>query len=470
MTERRMIERTSDITGTPVGRTLLKISAPMSLGILGVLLVGLADAFFLARVGETELAAIGFIYPVIVAISAFSIGMSAGANTALSQAIGRDAEDRQIAKLTLHAAGFGAVLGLSLGGLLTLAGPYLFARLGARDAVLDAVLAYLPWWAASFPILVVTMILNASFRARGDGATPAAIMVMTAVLNIALTPVLVFGLGPIEALGMAGASISTLVARALVGALALCLTMRRGQITLARCEAPSLRWLLREITSVGLPAAASRGINPAGMALVTAAVATVSEQAVAGFGAAARVQSVTLVPFFALSAGLAPVIGQAWGAERPDRAREAMRLATWFSVIYGLLAGLSLWAFADPLARVMTAKGTAAGFTAQYLRVVGWSLAGYGLLVAANAALTARSRATWALWLSLARIGVIFVPLAWVGVTLFGYAGILAAAVLANAVGAWGALSATQASDLLRARAVNGSATLLRRITASGHG
>lgn len=442
----------------------------MSLGILGVLLVGLADAFFLARVGEAELAAIGFVYPVIVAVSAFSIGLSAGANTALSQAIGRGTPDRQIAKLLLHAVGLGAALGLAVGGLLALSGPYLFALLGAREAVLDAVLAYLPWWAASFPILVVTMILNAGFRARGDGATPSAMMVMTAVLNIGLTPVLVFGLGPVEALGMAGAGISTLIARMLAGAVALALTIRRGQITLARCEGPGLRWSLREITSVGLPAAASRGINPAGMALVTAAVATVGDEAVAGFGAAARVQSVTLVPFFALSAGLAPVIGQAWGAQLPDRAREAVRLATWFSVLYGLLAGLSLWAFADPLARAMTANGTAAEFTAQYLRVVGWSLAGYGLVVAANAALTARSRATWALGLSLARIGLIYVPLAWVGVTLFGYTGILAAAVLANALGAWGALSATQANDLLRARAVDGSATFLRRMTASGHG
>jgi len=63
----------------------------MSLGILGVLLVGLADAHFLfSRAGGAELAAIGFIYPVIVAISAFSVGMSAGANTALSQ--GRSGE------------------------------------------------------------------------------------------------------------------------------------------------------------------------------------------------------------------------------------------------------------------------------------------------------------------------------------------------------------------------------------------
>ncbi|AHM05083.1 Multi antimicrobial extrusion protein [Roseibacterium elongatum DSM 19469] len=460
------------LTRTPVARALLKISAPMSLGILGVLLIGLADAYFLARVGEAELAAIGFVYPVIVAVSAFSIGMSAGANTALSQAIGREAPRPHVARMTFYATGFGAALGCAIAALLALSAPWLFAALGARGAVLDAVLAYIPWWAASFPILVVTMILNAAFRAAGDGATPSAMMVLTAVLNIALTPLFVFGWGPIAAFGMAGAGIATLIARAIAGAVVLALAIRRGRLSAARCEGPSLRASIAEMTSVGLPAALSRAINPAGMALVTAAVATVGDQAVAGFGAAARVQSVTLVPFFALSAGLAPIVGQAWGAELPDRAREAVRIGTWFAVAYGLIAGLALWVFAMPLAQLMTDSGTAAEFTAQYLGIVGWSLAGYGLVIAANAALTARSRAAWALGLSLTRIGLFYVPLAWLGVSLFGYAGILAAAVIANAMGAWLALSATQVNDLTRARwrFLTAPAAAMQRLSRPRHG
>ena len=59
----------ADLNSGPVSRKLVQVSAPMSLGILGVLLVGLSDAFFLARLGEAQLAAIGFVYPVIVAVS-----------------------------------------------------------------------------------------------------------------------------------------------------------------------------------------------------------------------------------------------------------------------------------------------------------------------------------------------------------------------------------------------------------------
>lgn len=216
-----MSSRDTDMTQGSVGGLLWRVSAPMSLGILGVLMVGLADAFFLARVGEVELAAVGFVYPVIVAVSAFSIGMSAGANTVLSQAIGRTESGNSLSCRALHAVGFGALIGLGVGSALWLVAPVLFTALGARGEVHAAILAYLPWWAASFPILVVTMILNAAFRAGGDGLTPSALMVATAVVNIAMTPLLVFGIGTIEGLGMAGAGIATLAARMLVGVLAL---------------------------------------------------------------------------------------------------------------------------------------------------------------------------------------------------------------------------------------------------------
>ncbi len=468
-----MTTENRDLTQGPVGRALLRVSAPMSLGILGVLAVGVADSFFLARVGPDELAAIGFAYPVIVAFSAFSLGMSAGANTALSQAIGRGEDDRAVARLALHALAFGLAIGLTLGLGIWAMSPLLFPVLGAEGAVLDAILVYVPWWAMSFPFLIGTMILNSAFRAEGDGFTPSAIMVLTAVLNVGLTWLLVFGYGPVPAYGMAGAGMGTLLARACGAVLVLGLAIRRRRLAAGPRPAAHLLTSIREITSVGLPAAASRAVNPMGMTIVTAAVATLGAPAVAGFGAATRIEAVALVPFFALSSGLAPVIGQAWGAGKQDRARHAARLAGLFALGYGLGVGLALAVFAGPLADFMTADGDAsADYTARYLRIVGLSLAGYGIIVATNSALTARSQAVWALGLSMGRVALIYVPLAWIGVSVFGYTGILAAAVIANILGAWGAVIAAYLNRLLpsRARSLTVPARQIARITGSPDG
>jgi putative MATE family efflux protein len=433
----------------PVWRRIFGVGAPMTLGILGVLSVGLADAFFLARVGATELAAVGFVYPVIVAVSAFSVGLSAGANATLSQALGAGTAERDVGRMGLHAAALGLGIGLALGGLLWAAAPWLFAALGAEAAVLERILEYLPWWAASFPILMVTMVTNAGFRAAGDGTTPAAMMVATAVGNIALTPVLVFGLGPFAQMGMAGAGIATFTARAIIASAVILLALRRGTLVISSRPFQSAISSMSKTLSTGLPAAAARGVNPAGMAVVTAAVATLGDTAVAGFGAAARVQAIAMVPFFGLSAGLAPVIGQAWGRGDAGRARDAMRVATGFALAYGIGLALLLWAFGDGIARLMANDSGAAAFTGQYLKVVGWSFGAYGVVLAANAAMTARSQARWALGLSLLRIGALYIPAAWAGVMLFGYAGVLGATVLANLLAGWGALIAVRHKALL---------------------
>jgi len=437
-----------NLTEGPVWRSLLVVSAPMSLGIFGVLAIGLADAYFLARAGQNELAAIGFIYPIIVAISAMSIGLSAGANAAISQAMGAGRKKEAIVRLILHGAGIACLLGICIAVLLWQGAPLLFGLLGAQGAVLENVLAYVPFWAASFPFLTTTMLFEASFRAHGDGGRAAFIMVFTAIVNIALTPLLVFGYWIFPEMGMAGAGMSTLIARFLALGLALSIAYRREIVQPVQSPLQSLTASARKITAVGFPAALSRGVNPAGMAIVTAAVATVGEAAVAGFGAAARVQSIALIPFLALASGLAPVIGQSWGKGDGNRAGATMQTAALFCVFYGVVVGIALIVFADLLADIMTASGEAARYTSRYLQVVGLSLFGYGIVLASNAALTARSRASWALAISLTRIGILYVPLAWIGVSVMGYTGILVAAVVANVAIVWLALVITQANAL----------------------
>jgi len=440
---------THTLTEGPVSRAILVVSAPMAIGVLAVLSVGIADAYFLGQIGTAELAAVAFIFPVTSTIISLSIGLSAGTNAALSQAIGRGASDSTLRRKTVHALGVGAVMGVAVAALTWVSAPVLFGALGAEGAVLDAVLAYMPLWCLSFPLLVVVMICETAFRARGDGARAATVMTTQAVVNIALDPLFIFGWWIVPQMDTEGAALATLVARILSAALALTWAWRRGLLGRSGGLFDGFTTSARQMFSVGVPAAMSNAINPAGLAMVTAAVATLGDVAVGGFGAATRIQALALVPFLALSAGIGPVIGQNWGADQQARARDAMRLTFLFCAGYGLVVALILMIAADPIAAWIASSPEAATYTAQYLRVVGWSLAGYGILVTANAAMNARSRAVWSMALSLGRIFAVYLPLAWLGVWLFGYTGILAAAATANVLVIWAALIATRATGLL---------------------
>ena len=438
-----------DLNEGSVGHALISVSAPMTLGILGVLSVGLADAFFLARHSDASLAAIGFVYPVIVALVSLSIGLSAGTNTVVSQAIGKGERGAKRQRLTLHAMGLAATMACTVSLVFYLAAPWLFSLMGAKGDVLDAILGYVPYWCLSFPPMVTGMALNATFRAAGRSGVAATVMAVQAVLNIALDPLFIFGMAGLPALGAEGAGLATFLARGIAFLGLLTFALHQGAIRLDCAPLTDLRKSIRRIARVGLPAALSNAINPAGMAAVTAAVAVVGDAAVAGFGAAARVQSILFVPMLALSSGIGPVVGQAWGAERYERAREAMRLSVLICLGYGLSLAIALLVFATPIATLMTGGDGAAPYTAQYLRIVGWGFFGYGILVTANAAMNARDRALWSMGLSVARIAVIFVPFAWLGVWLWEYNGALLAALTANVIGAWAALIATRATGLL---------------------
>jgi putative MATE family efflux protein len=420
----------------------------MSFGIFSVIAVGLADAYFLGQVSGAALAAVGFIYPVITALTSLSIGLSAGANAALSQRIGAGADDDDTQRLGLHAIGLGVLLSLLIAAVIWVTFPALFGALGAKGDVAVEVAAYMPLWAISFPFLVTMMITNSVFRAHGDGATSAAIMIVAAFFGIALNPLLIFGWGPIPEMATAGAALATLIGRIVAMALALWIAWRRGLLGVCGHLLTGVFKSCAKILKVGVPASVSNAINPAGMALVTAAVATVGDAAVAGFGAAGRVQSILLVPLMALSSGIGPVVGQNWGAQKTDRAQGATGWAFGFCAVYGLALGVGLMIYATPISALLASGEDDLAYAAQYLRIVGLTMFGYGIIVIANSAMNARDKALWSMSLSLGRIFVIYLPLAWIGVALMGYTGIVIAAAFANIIGAVAAVYATRKTGL----------------------
>lgn len=452
-----------DLTTGSEGRRLLQLGGPMTLGVLGVISVGFVDALVLGQVGTTELAAVGFIYPLAIAFTSLSIGLSAGAAAVLSNDIGAE---RPAERTALQVFGLGAAVGLLAAAIIALAHRPMLSALGASGDVYAAAIDYFAWWCASFPFLVAFMAIGSILRAHGDATAQAVLMVGMAAINIALTPIFVFGSSyglPID--GAAGAGAATFVARvlALVAALAYAARLKRY---LRACARPTegLSPVAARLARVAGPSAASNAINPTGLALVTAAVATLGDAAVAGFGAATRVQSVLLVPMLALSGAIGPLVGQNWGAQLYDRARRGLAVAWAFSLAYGAVAGLALAVAAEPLLRLLTDDADAVAFGALYLRVVGWTLFGYGMLVITNGALNGREAPTPAFIASAARVVLVYVPLAWLGVTVAGEVGLVAAAAFANVAGAvFAVLAARSASLGVSAGDVVGAASTSQR-------
>ncbi|RMF83839.1 MAG: MATE family efflux transporter, partial [Nitrospirae bacterium] len=196
-----------------VGRTLAGLALPMVVGLFAVIAFNVADAYFIARLGTAPLAAVGFTFPVALVVGSLGIGLGTGTASALSRAIG-EGDGGRVRRLATDAIvlALGVALAICLLGLATL--EPLFRLLGAPDALLPRIREYMAIWYLGAPFLIVPMVGNNAIRATGDARVPSAIMVSAALLNVVLDPLLIFGLAGLPRLGLRGAAIATVAARA----------------------------------------------------------------------------------------------------------------------------------------------------------------------------------------------------------------------------------------------------------------
>ena len=205
----------------------------------------------------------------------------------------------------------------------------------------------------------------------------------------------------------------------------------------------------KAILSVAGPAAFSNAINPVGLSVLTALLASQGEAAVAGFGAAGRLQSFAVVPLLALSGSIGAIVGQNWGANRPDRARRAMWWSGLFCVVYGLATAIVLFLTGNWFADFFTDNPAVIEEFDRYLVISVWGYAGFGLLIVANGALNAVDKAGFALAQSAARVFLVMLPFGWLLRASYGSDAIYAAELIANLAG--GALAAFIVWRILRA-------------------
>lgn len=421
-----------DLTTGPVASRLRRQAAPLALGLVAIFSFEAVDLFYISRLGDKPLAAIGFTLPVIWLLYGIGIGFEAGAASCVSRAVGSGRHElarRLTTDTALLAAG--VALLLCFIGLATI-GP-VFRLLGAPPDLLPQIDRYMGVWYWVEPMDAALWTCLASIRARGNAALESKIIIAAALLNLALDPLFIFGLLGFPRLEIQGAAVATLVSNAIMLAFTTWYLHRRLHV-FASIIAP-IRDVLdswKHMLAIGLPAMVTNAIIPLSSAIVVAMLADFGIEAVAGYGIAMRIEPMALIPFYALSAISSPFFGQNIGALRFDRLYEARRVITRFCLGFGLLLALAVSLFAQPLTSLFTHTPAIAGVACLYLWLVSWSWGAYGIVMSVNAAFNGSGRPMPAVVLSSLRVIVVFLPLALIGRWLFGLHGLFAAAAIVN--------------------------------------
>ena len=200
----------ADLLTGPIRPQLIRMTLTLMVGMLTMMSFNLLDTWFIAQLGTVPLAAISFTFPITFSLISVTIGMSVGTSAILGRYLGQgrlDEAKRKASAALLCAFGF-MVLG---GGVGLLWSEALFVAMGADQQALPLILSYMSIWFAGCGFLAVSMVGNAVFRAFGNTRVPSAIMVAASLVNAALDPLVIFGLGPFPALGIRGAAIASLI-------------------------------------------------------------------------------------------------------------------------------------------------------------------------------------------------------------------------------------------------------------------
>ncbi|MDH3482312.1 MAG: MATE family efflux transporter, partial [Gammaproteobacteria bacterium] len=189
-----------------------------------------------------------------------------------------------------------------------------------------------------------------------------------------------------------------------------------------------------DILHVGLPAAGTNAVVPIGLAVITAMIARFGPDAVAGFGVASRIESLVLVLYYALSAVIGPFVGQNLSAGKEDRIQLSLRLCARFCISSGLVVAVTLALLSGFLPTLFSDSEEVVSVTRLFLWIAPISYGAYGIVMVVNAAFNGLGNPMPGVVISVTRIAVLYVPLAMLGMRVYGIPGIFAAYAVANIV------------------------------------
>lgn len=368
-----------DYTEAPLNRAIVLLAVPMVLEMCMESLFGIVDIFWVARLGADAAAAVGVTESLMTILYSVAVGIGMATTAMVSRRIGeKDVEGAE------RAAVQAVVLGLVASVVIAAPGVWyaedLLRVMGADEKVIAAGVAYTRWILGSSVTIMMLFLLNAVFRGAGDALIAMRVLWVANALNLVLDPVLIFGFGPIPAMGVTGAAVATIIGRTLgVGMQLWILFGVTSRIRLRRqhwrVDWPILRRLAR-VSSTGMLQFIIA--NASWIALVRI-IGQSGAAALAGYTVAIRIVIFTILPSWGLSNAAATLVGQNLGARHPERAEAAVYRTGLYNVVFLGAVGLVFALVPEMLVRIFTTEPEVVRFGADCLRIISYGYLFYGM-------------------------------------------------------------------------------------------
>jgi putative MATE family efflux protein len=283
-----------------------------------------------------------------------------------------------------QAIGLGLILSVIIGVPGAIFAPTLLRAMGASDGVIAMGSSFTRVMFAGNASILLLFLVNAIHRGAGDAAVAMRVLWLANGINIVLAPILIFGLGPIPALGVTGAAIATTIGRGTGALVAIAKLFREDSRVRLRARhmtlEPALMWRMLRLSGSAMFQVFVGMASWIGLVRIAAQF---GPEALAGYTVGMRVIMFALLPSWGMSNAAATMVGQALGAGKPDRAERAVWMAGRYNLYFLGAIGLLFVIFAGPIVSIFTDDPAAHRYGADCLRTVafGFPFYAYGMVV-----------------------------------------------------------------------------------------
>ena len=402
-----------DYTTGSLNRSILLLAIPMVLEMVLESLFAVVDVFWVSRLGSDAVATVGLTESVLTLVFAVGMGLGMSTTAMVARRIGeKDADGAAVS--AVQAVFLGLIVSLVLGLPFFIFAPRLLALMGASPAIIASGANYTRIALGGSGVVLMLFLNNAIFRGTGDAAIAMRLLWVSNILNLIFDPCLIFGLGPFPKLGVTGAALATFSGRG-IGVLYQFYRLGKGterlQILSRHLRLQStVLWSLIRISLSGI---LQFLIGQASWIGLVRIVSLFGASALAGYTISIRIVIFAILPSWGLSNAAATLVGQNLGAQRPDRARNAVwRTGFWNMVFLGSV-GVVFIVFAPWIIKLFTHDPEVISVAVSSLRIFSCGNIAYAYGMVLLQAFNGAGDTVTPTYVNLFGFWVLEIPLAW---------------------------------------------------------
>jgi len=403
----------ADYTRIPLKRAVLLLAVPMMLELVLESTFAVVDIFFVARLGASAVATVGLTETYLFLLYSVAMGLA----TAVTAIVARRVGEQRGSEAALSAVQ-AVLLALLVSVPVAAAGIFwaqdLLRLMGGDNWVVTQGYRYTQWMLGGNAVILLLFVINAVFRGAGDAAAAMRVLWVANALNIVLDPLLIFGLGPVPALGVEGAAIATNLGRAAGVAMQLWILARGSEhLRVGRAALRAHGATMLQIARTSLGGIGQMIIAMTAWIFLMRILASVSTEAVAGATIAMRIMMFTLMPAWGMSNAAATLVGQNLGAGQPDRAEAAVWRIGWMNMAFTLAVSVVFFVAHDGIIRLFTSDAAVVAIGGEWLSILAWSYFVYGWWMVSVQAFNGAGDTLTPTWINLVFFWLIQIPLSW---------------------------------------------------------